>query len=382
MSDKTKKKKNVKFLDRFSAKSKHTALRMLVSILIGLALAIVLIFIASDRPLTSIQYLFTAPLTSWPYFSMWMQNTLPLIFTGVAVCIMFSANQFNLGLEGSFLFGGFVGGALANIYLFKGTPVLGIIGGCIIGGIVGAIITLIPAILEKLVGASIMVTSLMMNYICLWVSQWLLFSYFKDPKTSAGSYYWTDGRNPIFVSTFGKGNSKLTVYWAFLLAILVVFVCWVLLFRTKLGFRIRMVGHNKDFAKYIGVSVPFIAIISQVIGGFIGGVGGAAEVLSIFTSYSWQDLTGFGWDGVTMAIFAGNNPKNVPIAALFIGYLRTGAYIMSLKTGVQNDLTSVVEGVIILFLLAERFLQGTYRKMIIKEAERERDALLLEKEGE
>ena len=375
-------KKKSSFLDRFSAKSKHKVLRMFVSILIGLALAIALIFIASDRPLTSIKYLFTAPLTSLPYFSMWIQNTLPLIFTGVAVCVMFSANQFNLGLEGSFLMGGFVGGALANIYLFKGNVVIGIIGGCLIGGIVGAIITLIPAILERLVGASIMVTSLMMNYICLWVSQWLLFSYFKDPKTSAGTYYWTDGRTPIFVSTFGKGTSKLTVYWAVILAAIVVFVFWLVLYKTKFGFRIRMVGQNKNFAKYIGVSVPVIAIVSQVLGGFIAGVGGAAEVLSIFTSYSWQDLTGYGWDGVTMAIFAANNPKNVPIAALFIGYLRTGAYIMSLKTGVQNDLTSVVEGVIILFLLAERFLQGTYRKMIIKEAEREKELLLGKKEAE
>lgn len=376
------KMKKGSFLDRFSAKSKHKVLRMFVSILIGLALAIALIFIASDRPLTSIKFLFTAPLTSWPYFSMWIQNTLPLIFTGVAVCVMFSANQFNLGLEGSFLMGGFVGGALANIYLFKGNVVAGIIGGCLIGGIVGAIITLIPAILERLVGASIMVTSLMMNYICLWVSQWLLFSYFKDPKTSAGTYYWTDGRTPIFVSTFGKGSSKLTVYWAVILAAIVVVVFWLILYKTKFGFRIRMVGQNKNFAKYIGVSVPVVAIASQILGGFIGGVGGAAEVLSIFTSYSWQDLTGYGWDGVTMAIFAANNPKNVPIAALFIGYLRTGAYIMSLKTGVQNDLTSVVEGVIILFLLAERFLQGTYRKMIIKEAEREKELLLGKKEAE
>lgn len=379
MSEKTVRKAS--FFDRFSAKSKHTALRMLVSILIGLALAIILIFIASERPMTSIRYMFTAPVSSLPYLSMWIQNTIPLIFTGVAVCMMFSANQFNLGLEGSFLMGGFVGGALANIYLFKGNVVLGIIGGCLIGGLVGSIITLIPAVLEKLVGASIMVTSLMMNYICLYISQWLLFSYFKDPKTSAGSYYWTDGRTPIFVSTFGKGASKITVCWAILLALAIVFVAWLILFKTKLGYKFRMVGQNKNFAKYIGVSVPAVAIMAQVFGGFIGGVGGAAEVLTIFTSYSWQELTGFGWDGVTMAIFASNNPKNVPIAALFIAYLRTGAYIMSLKTGVQNDLTSVVEGVIILFLLAERFLQGTYRKMIIKEAERERDLKLTKEEA-
>lgn len=378
MSNKVKKES---FLDKMSPKSKHTILRMIVSILIGLAFAIVLIIIVSDRPVDSITYLFTAPLSSLPYFSEWIKKSIPLMFTGVAVCMMFSANQFNLGLEGSFLMGGFVGGALSNIYLFKGNIVPGIIFGCLIGGVVGAIITSVPALLEKLFGASIMVTSLMMNYICLWISQWLLFTYFKDPKTSAGSYYWTDGK-PILISTFGKGDDKLTIYWSVFIALAVVAICWVLLYRTKFGFNLRTVGQNKNFANYIGISVPVITILAQVIGGFIGGVGGAAEVMSIFTSYSWQELTGFGWDGVTMAIFASNNPRGVPIAALFIAYLREGARVMMLKTGVINDLTTVVEGVIILFLLAERFLQGTYRKMVIAESEKLRESIATLKEGE
>jgi len=369
------------FLSNLNAKQKHTILRMAVSILIGLGLATVLIFLASSRPMASLKLFFTSPVSSLNYFSMWIQKSIPLIFSGVAVCIMFSANQFNLGLEGSFLLGGFFGGALSNIYIFKGNVVLGIIGGCLIGGIVGAIVTSIPALLERLCGASIMVTSLMMNYICLWFSQYLLFTYFKDPKTSAGTYYWTKGSTPIFIQKIKIGGDKLTIYYSLIFAILFVVLGWLFLYRTKTGFKLREVGQNANFAKYIGISVPTIAIVSQIIGGFIGGVGGAAEVLSIFTSYSWQELTGFGWDGVTVAIFANNNPKAVPLAALFIGYLRTGAYFMSIKTGVQNDVTSIVVGVIVLFLLAERFLQGTYRKMILKEAEEQRKALNATKEA-
>ncbi len=361
------------FLSNLSVQTKHSVLRMAVSIAIGLGLATVLIFAFSSRPMTSLNYFFTAPLSSLSNFSLWIQRAIPLMFTGTAVCVMFSANQFNLGLEGSFLFGGFFGGALTNIYLFPDNPTVGIIMGCIIGGIVGAFITFIPALLEKLFGASVMVTSLMMNYICLWYSTYLLYSVFKDPKTSKSTYSWAGAGKEIMTYKIRTGNGdKLTIFFSLFVALAVVFLAWLLLYRTKFGFKLRQVGENKHFAKYVGISVTSVALISQVIGGFIGGLGGACEIMSLYTNYRWVELTGFGWDGVTMAVFAKNNPKNVPIAALFIAYLRTGAYIMSIETGIQADLTKIVEGVIILFLLAERFLQGTYRKMIIKEAEKER----------
>ena len=364
-----------------SVQSKHQILRMAMSIAIGLALATVLIVATSDRPLTSLSYFFFAPVQSISYFNFWMQKAIPLIFTGTAVSIMFSANQFNLGLEGAFLFGGFVGGALTNIYIFPGQPVVGVICGCIIGGIIGGLITLIPAILEKLFNASIMVTSLMMNYICLWYSNYLLFSVFKDPKTSKSTYSWTNSSNEIMVSKIRIGNEKLVIFYSLFVALIIVVIAWFFLYRTKIGFKLRIVGENKHFARYVGVSVSAIAIISQVIGGFIAGVGGAAEIMSLYTNYRWVELTGFGWDGVTMAVFAKNNPRNVPIAALFIAYLRAGAYVMSIKTGIQVDLTKIVEGVIILFLLAEKFLAKTYRKMIIKEAEKERAMKQLAEEG-
>lgn len=355
-----------------SVQSKHQILRMTMSILIGLALATVLIIATSDRPMTSLNYFFFAPLQSISYFNFWMQKAIPLMFTGVAVSIMFSANQFNLGLEGAFLFGGFVGGALTNIYIVPGQPVVGCILGCLIGGIIGALITAIPAILERLFNASIMVTSLMMNYICLWYSNYLLFSVFKDPKTSKSTYSWTSSSNEIMVTKIRIGNEKLVIFYSLFVALLIVVIAWFFLYRTKVGFKLRQVGENANFARYVGISVPAIAVLAQLLGGFIGGVGGAAEIMSLYTNYRWVELTGFGWDGVTMAVFAKNNPKNVPIAALFIAYLRAGAYVMSIKTGIQVDLTKIVEAVIILFLLAEKFLQKTYRKMIIAEAEKER----------
>ena len=109
-------------------------------------------------------------------------------------------------------------------------------------------------------------------------------------------------------------------------------------------------------------------------------------MLGIYERFQWVDLTNFGWDGVTIAIFAKNNPKYLPLATLFIAYFRTGAWVMSFKAGVQIDLVSVFEGIMVLFLLAERFLSGTYKKMVFEDADRkrrEREALEgnMDKEG-
>ncbi|MDO4500934.1 MAG: ABC transporter permease [Erysipelotrichaceae bacterium] len=367
-----------KFFKNMTVKQKHSILRMAVSILIGLGLAVILIVLSSSRPKTSLSYFFTAPVTNVTYFSFWMQKAIPLIFTGTAVCIMFSANQFNLGLEGAFLLGGMAGGALVNIYWFPNNHIMGIIVGCLVGMLVGMVITLIPALLQKIFNASVMVTSLMMNYVCLWFSVYLLFSKFKDPKTSKSTYSWTKPNQEILATKIKINGDKLTIYYSIIIALAVVILAWFFLYRTKTGFKLRMVGVNANFAKYVGVSVPMVAILAQAIGGAIAGLGGACEIMSLYTNYRWVELTGFGWDGVTMAIFAANNPKNVPIAALFISYLRAGAYVMSVQTGIQADMTKVVEAVIILFLLAEKFLSKTYRKMVIKQAEFERQAAQVE----
>ena len=157
------KKTRANFFGNFTVQRKHQLLRMAVSILIGLGLATLLIVLTSERPKTSLNLFFFAPLQNVTYFSFWIQKAIPIMFTGVAVCIMFSANQFNLGLEGAFLFGGMFGGFYVNYFWFLDKPIPGIIVGCLIGGFVGALITMIPAILERLFGASIMVTSLMMK---------------------------------------------------------------------------------------------------------------------------------------------------------------------------------------------------------------------------
>ena len=217
----------------------------------------------------SLSYFYTAPLQNLNYFGYWIQKMIPLIFTGTAVSLMFSANQFNLGMEGCFLMAGQVA-AITNIYLFPNQPVLGIIFGCILGMLVGAIIAFIPALLNRIWKASIMVTSLMMNYICLYFSMYMLFTYFKNPKSTKNTYDWC--KSPIMTIKLKIGSQSLNVFTSLFIALLVAFGAWLFLYHTKTGFKLRQVGQNTNFAKYVGISVPAIAILAQIIGGVLPAI--------------------------------------------------------------------------------------------------------------
>lgn len=390
MNNENKKKGLFKKLD---VEARFSFMRTAVAIAIGLAVAIVLIFISAENPVESLKYFFLGPLQifnpdvakglSWNYFDFWMQSIVPILFTGSAVCIMFSANKFNLGLEGAIMAGGLACAWVCvlldgDVAAANANPTLCIILGLLVAIIAGGLVTSIPAILEKVFGASIMVTSLMMNYIILYLSQYCLFSTtLRDPKTSKYSYQWTE--EPVLTIKKFMGT-RFTMRFGLLIGIAVVILSWAFLYKTKWGFKIRQIGQNPSFAKYVGVSVISLGVLVQIIGGAIGGLGGATVILGNYNYYYGIEMTGFGWDGVTMAIFSENNPKKLFVSCAFIAYIRAGALIMATQPGGPiSDMTKIVEGVIILFLLAEKFLSKLHRKMIVADA-KEKQALKLAQE--
>lgn len=388
------KKKGI--FSKMDVEARFGLIRSALAILIGLGVAVVLILVSAKDPKESLKFFFLGPLQifnpdvkpaiGWNYFDFWMQNLIPILFTGAAVSIMFSGSKINLGLEGAILGGGLACGWVCclldgDITAKTANPVLCIIFGLLAGLIAGALITLIPALLEKWFGANVMVTSLMMNYVVLYISQYCLFSTaLRDPKTSKYSYRWTED----VVLTMKKFlGTRFTMRWGLLIAVAVVILAWLFLYKTRWGFKTRQIGQNPSFAKYVGVGVVSLGVVVQIIGGAIGGLGGATVILGNETYYYGIEMTGFGWDGVTMAIFSRNNPKRLFVSCAFIAYIRAGAKIMSTQPGGPiNEMTKIVEGVIILFLLAERFLSGLHRKMIVKDAKEKQAMKLLETEEE
>ncbi|MBQ6503059.1 MAG: ABC transporter permease [Flexilinea sp.] len=367
---------------------RFTLIRTLVAISIALLVAALLIFISAggssfgekmDATKEALKQMLIGPLfrmsakkgTSFEAkrFTEILAAMIPTIFTGLSVCVMFAANQFNMGAEGGIMLGAFAS-AMAAIYLPLPAglhPVVAVL----IGGAVVAVVMLLPAILKAKLNVSEMVCSLMLNYIIMYVIKFLMNTYLADKsKGQIMSYPFreTAAIAPIVDNKIFSG-SKLT--WGFVIALIAVILCGLFMYRSRWGYAIRMIGINQDFSKYSGMNVAGTVILSQVVGGFLAGAGGGIEMLGRYNTFSWSALPGYGWTGITIAILAGNNPYMVPLAAFFMAYLSKGCDLMATYAKVPAQLIDIVQGVIFLFFAAEQFLSGYKQKLVVQTAQEE-----------
>lgn len=341
---------------------RFTVLRVVLAVLVALVLAVLIILLVSDEPLESLRYLLIGPFTTVRRMGNVVEAVIPLLFTGVGVSVMYSANQTNMAAEGAFFLGAVAATGMALLPLPAGLhPLLCIV----IGGGTGALVTMVPALLYIRRGAKPVVSSLMMNYLALYLGLYFINYHFYD--SSAGYLcslpFAETAKLPLL---FAKTN----IHAGLFLGLLTVLWGYLYLYRSKDGYAIRTVGMNPRFAEYAGIRVGAVVLSCQLIGGFIAGIGGAVEVLGMYDRFQYQGLTNHGFDGILVAIMAKYNPKMVPISALFLAYVRVGADIMARMTDVTVEIVYLIQAVIILFVAAERFLAGWEhrRKVALAEA--------------
>ena len=360
--------------------TKFTIIRAIAAMAIALVVAFLLVFMSSEgatfgerfnASIAAMREMLISPLFkkngkfSTKNFSDVLAGMIPIMFTGLATCIMFAANQFNLGAEGGIMLGAFVT-AIVAIYAPIPGPLLMIIA-VLCGALAVAVVMLIPAVLKAKLGVSEMVNSLMLNYVIMYFLNFLMNSYLAD--TSKGITQTYPFRENAQIPQMIENGSRLS--WGFVVGIIIVILCWFFMYRTRWGYGIRMTGINQPFVMYSGMNVALIVILAQVLGGFLAGMGGGIEMLGRYNVYNWSALPGYGWTGITVAILAGNNPLYVPFAAFFMSYLTRGCTLMSTNANVPSQLISIIQAVIFIFFAAQQFLAGYRQKLVVKSAQEE-----------
>ncbi|MBN2875628.1 MAG: ABC transporter permease, partial [Spirochaetales bacterium] len=303
------------------------------------------------------------PIDSLRHFGNVIELMIPLTFTGIAISVMFSAAQFNLGAEGGFFIGA-IGASFVAIN-FNLPPIIHPAVAILSGGLVGALFCGVPAALKVRWGASELVSSLMFNYIALFFGLFLINYVMRD--VNAGAMVSHQFKTTALLS---KLVPKTRISFGLVIAVLLIAAATLFMHRTRWGYRIRLTGANADFARYSGINTNAVVLYSQVLGGFIAGAGGSIEVLGMYTRFSWQALPGYGWDGIIVAILARNNPLFVPVAAFFLSYLRIGADIMARYSDVPNEFVALIQGTIIILIAASSFLARFRHRMVFREATR------------
>lgn len=299
---------------------------------------------------------------SWKALSETAVWASPYIFAGLAVALGFKGGLFNIGAEGQLALGAvlaaLVGYALPNwlgfdlpIYIHLPLAVLA-------GALMGAIWAGIPGVLKAYAGGHEVINTIMMNYIALNITSFLLNGPMKDPnpqnviartpEIAAGARM-----PPIF--------ADLRVHWGFILALVAAFLVWWLLWKTTLGFEIRTVGANPDAAKYAGINVKRTIVLTMALSGALAGLAGAIEVTGLNYRHELGFSTGYGFDAIAIALLGKNHPMGVVLAAILFAAMRNGGTRMQFLTQIPVDIISVIQALILLFVAADAIIRYIYR---------------------
>jgi ABC-type uncharacterized transport system permease subunit len=292
----------------------------------------------------------------------------PYIFAGLAVAVAFKGGLFNIGAEGQLALGAVVAALIGYAlpgWLHMSLPIyihlpLTVILGVLAGAIWGAI----PGALKAYTGGHEVINTIMMNYIALNITSFLLNGPMKDPNPLNLS-----ARTPeIAVSArIPPIFSGLRVHWGFVLALLAAVFVWWLVWKTTLGYEIRTVGTNPDAAKYAGINVKRIFVISMALSGALAGLAGVIEVTALNYRHELGFSSGYGFDSIAIALLGKNNPVGVVLAAILFGAMRNGGTRMQFLTQIPVDIISVIQGLILLFVAADAIVRFIYRIRVQEE---------------
>ena len=294
----------------------------------------------------------------------------PLIAAGVAVALPFRAGLFNIGAEGQLLVGT-IACTLVGI-TFRSLPAVALVPLELIAGMLaGAVWAAIAGVLKATVGAHEVVTTIMLNYVALWLVRYLIIGGpLQAPHAfSASSPIAAAGRLPTFlpasnsIIVFGLPSSVYRVNTGLIFALVAAAVFAFLLWRTALGYEIRAVGQSQKAARYAGVSVPRTIIITMLIAGAFAGLAGALQLSGVdkqMTDQYFSDTTGF--DAIAVALLGLGSARGIVLAALLFGALRSGGAVMQSDAGLSSNLVLVLQA-LILFSIAANFV-GQIRRLI------------------
>ena len=333
-------------------------LAILTAVFIG---GIIIWFVGGD-PILAYKGLIQGSMGSkkaWSETAVWAT---PYIFAGLAVALAFKGGLFNIGAEGQLavgaVFSALIGYALPEWLGFE-LPIyihlpLAIMFGALMGGLWAGIV----GALKAYTGGHEVINTIMMNYIALNTTSFLLNGVMKDRSPTN-----VIARTPLIAegARLPAIFDGLRVHWGFVLALLVAFFIWWLLNKTTLGFEIRTVGLNPDAAKYAGINVKRTIILTMALSGMLAGLAGSIEVTGLNYRHELGFSIGYGYDAIAIALLGKSHPLGVVLASFLFAAMRNGATRMQFLTQLPVDLISMIQALILLFVAADAIVRYIYR---------------------
>nr|WP_255570836.1 ABC transporter permease [Cohnella sp. CFH 77786] len=314
----------------------------------ALVCGFIVILLTSSEPFAAIGSFLIDPLSNPFNIGTILNKAVPLILTGLSMSVVFQSGVFSMGAEGQLYVGAFVG-SLAAVYLPGLNPWihLPLVLVCAILG--GALFAAIPGLMKAYLNANEIVTTLMLNFVAILTTSYLVNNPFKSPDGGGYARMELIGKDILL----GKFIPGMPVHAGFLIALAAVAAVFVLMYKTPLGYELRLVGKNGQFARYGGIATRKIVVLTIMISGALAGLAGIVEILGIHQTYKDNFSAGLGFDGIIIALLARNHPIGVLISALLYAYIQVGAQTMQAGSDMPREVAVIIQVMLVLLVTAQ-----------------------------
>ena len=337
----------------------------LVNLVAALLLSGVIVKLMGESPWAAVKLLLSGSLGTQEGIGYTLYYATNFMFTGLAVAVAYHAGLFNIGGEGQDYIGG-LGSGLVALWLGGRAPFLVVLPFAVLGGAAfGAAWAFIPAWLQARRGSHIVITTIMFNFIAAALMTYLLVNVLikpgqQSPETREfGASAFMPAASDLLAKV-GINFSSSPLNLAFGLALLASVLVWVLVWRTRWGYALRVAGQNQAAAVYAGISPSRIVVQAMLLSGALAGCLGLNELLGAQHRILIDFPSGAGFVGIAVALMGRNHPVGIFLAAVLFGALAQGGSQLSFDMPkINRDMVVVIQGLVILFCGA---LENVFRQ--------------------
>ncbi len=299
-----------------------------------------------------------------------IQTTLkatPLLLVGTGICIAFRGGVTNIGGEGQIIVGALSSAAVALYVPIESRWLL--IPLCFLAAILsGAVWGGIPGVLKARLGVNEILTTVMMNSIAVYLSNFLLRGPMIDPREiEMGTRASQTALLPesAFLTRLAPPTQLNT---GSILAVLLAVVIYVMMWKTTIGYRIRAVGLNPAASRYGGIQVPVYQALAITMAGALSGMAGAVEVLGVQHRVFENISGGYGFNGIVAALFGNLHPLGTIPASFLFGGLMVGGNKLQRTVQVNSSFVDTLLGLVVLIVVAAKVVSANRSKRRAKNA--------------
>ena len=318
-----------------------TAASSVLAVIVALAISAIILLITGKDPVKAYSTLFGAAGESRVLQGMANRAT-PLMISAAAVAIGFKMNLFNIGVEGQMrvaLLTTAVVGAAVDL-----PPVLHVLFCLVVAMTAGALWAGIAGWLKVKRNVNEVISTIMLNFIALSLVAWAFDDFFRVESQTESLLVKT---KELPKSAWFPDLVDRRLNGMFIVAILVLILFWVVVWKTKFGFRLRASGGNSGAARATGVNPKKMILISMLLSGAIAGLVGMRALLGDVHAYQNNLAEQQGFNGIAVALLGRNHPLGIFFSALLFGFLGEASGKLQLED-IPKEITTIMSGIIVL----------------------------------